>query len=155
MPLQLPSLDEIDEEEITITVAKPKKSSSVAPAPSTPSAAAPSTPSKPAAPEHDARFGVVSVPSGATEEPLHRRIDIRYFPYNCYWCGVLYFTGDSFTNQEMRRVAIEKGMKLSEYCLATEGGDGPALPVNSEADVYAHLGLAYQTPAERSNANTK
>ena len=85
-------------------------------------------------------------------QPIHRRIDIRFFPANCFWCAVLYFTGDSFVNTEMRRIAIEKGYKLSEYCLATAHGDGAVLPVLCEQDVYTHLGLEYVEPTQRSSA---
>jgi DNA polymerase/3'-5' exonuclease PolX len=83
-------------------------------------------------------------------QPIHRRIDIRYFPANCYWCGVLYFTGDSLLNQEMRRIAIEKDLKLSEYCLATREGTGPALLVACEKDVFDHLGMKFLEPSERN-----
>jgi DNA polymerase/3'-5' exonuclease PolX len=87
-------------------------------------------------------------------QALHRRLDIRFFPANCFWCAVLYFTGDSFVNTEMRRIAIEKGMKLSEYCLSCDNGDGAALPVHREEDVYEHLGLEYVVPTKRNSSMT-
>lgn len=49
-----------------------------------------------------------------------------------------------------RRVAIEKGMHLSEYCV--KSADGERLPVTCEEDVYRHLGMKYQQPHERTSA---
>lgn len=46
-----------------------------------------------------------------------RRIDFRMFGMNCLHSAVLYFTGPYELNQIMRRMADEKGMKLSEYGL--------------------------------------
>lgn len=51
---------------------------------------------------------------------LHRRIDIRFIPYDCYPCGVLYFTGSDIFNTQMRLRAIEMGYTLNEYRICTK-----------------------------------
>lgn len=39
-------------------------------------------------------------------KPFHRRIDLRMIPYENYYCGLLYFTGSDFFNQQMRTIAL-------------------------------------------------
>jgi len=48
---------------------------------------------------------------------LHRRIDLRMIPYENYYCGLLYFTGSDFFNQQMRKIALDRGFTLNEYAL--------------------------------------
>jgi len=59
-----------------------------------------------------------------------------------------YFTGSKAHNIAMRRRAIDRGMKLSEYGL--EGPDGP-VSCATEEDLFAALGLAYIPPELRED----
>lgn len=55
---------------------------------------------------------------------IHHRIDIRVFPYDEYYCALLYSTGNDSFNIEMRKIAIEKGFTLNEYCLKRLDNEG-------------------------------
>jgi DNA polymerase (family 10) len=59
-----------------------------------------------------------------------------------------YFTGSKAHNIALRRRAIARGFKLSEYAL--EGANG-AIPCATESDLYAALGLAYIPPELRED----
>jgi len=59
-----------------------------------------------------------------------------------------YFTGSKLHNIAMRKRAIARGLKLSEYAL--EGPDGP-IPCATEADLFAALGLAEIPPELRED----
>jgi DNA polymerase/3'-5' exonuclease PolX len=86
------------------------------------------------------------------EDPVavvHRRIDLRLFPHNCYWTGVLYFTGGAELNVRMRQAALDQSMTLSEYAVCDAAG--APLPVTCEEDVFRHLGMPFLQPCERSN----
>ena len=45
-------------------------------------------------------------------------------PKDQYFCGILYFTGSDIFNKNMRKIALEKGYKLNEYCLVKIGSKG-------------------------------
>ena len=59
-----------------------------------------------------------------------------------------YFTGSKAHNIAMRRRAIDRGLKLSEYTL--EGPEGP-IHCATEADLFAALRLAYIPPELRED----
>lgn len=87
-----------------------------------------------------------------SNDNLHRRIDIRLLPFDEFYCGVLYMTGSNVFNQNMRKVAKEKGFILNEYSLRklnSQGVPGKALKIESEEDIFKHLDMKYQKPEER------
>ena len=59
-----------------------------------------------------------------------------------------YFTGSKTHNIAMRRRAIDRGLKLSEYGL--DGPDGP-IPCRTEEDLFKALGLTYVPPELRED----
>ena len=61
-----------------------------------------------------------------------------------------YFTGSKPHNIAMRKRAIGRGLKLSEYTL--EGPDGP-IPCSTEADLFRALGLADIPPELREDGD--
>ena len=61
-----------------------------------------------------------------------------------------YFTGSKAHNIAMRKRAISRGLKLSEYAL--EGADGP-IACQTEADLFAALGLAEIPPELREDGD--
>ena len=83
---------------------------------------------------------------------FYRRIDIRLFPNDQYYCAVLYFTGSNEFNQNMRSVALEKGFTLNEYTLRKlePSGVGKALKITSEEDIFNILQMEYKSPEERN-----
>lgn len=72
-----------------------------------------------------------------------RGVDDTQFPFALH-----YFTGSKAHNIAMRRRAIARGLKLSEYALEGPGG---SLPCRTEADVFAALGLAEIPPELRED----
>ena len=90
---------------------------------------------------------------------LHRRIDVRFVPYNSYGSALLYFTGSKNFNTAMRRKALKMGYTLSEYGLfklirdengkIIKGQKGEQLPTPMEEDVFRILEMEYKTPQER------
>lgn len=90
---------------------------------------------------------------------LHRRIDVRFVPYNSYGSALLYFTGSKNFNTAMRRKALQMGYTLSEYGLfklirdengkIIKGQKGEQLPTPMEEDVFRILEMEYKTPQER------
>ncbi len=75
-------------------------------------------------------------------------VDLRVVPEKSYGAALNYFTGSKDHNVALRRMAIEKGMKLSEYGLF-KGKEFVAS--KSEEDVYKALGLRYIEPELREN----
>ncbi len=76
-----------------------------------------------------------------------RRIDVRIFAQESYYCAILYFTGSSEFNKKMRRVALSMGYSLNEYNLIND--KGKPFVVNSEEDVFNYLNMEYLIPKER------
>ncbi len=72
-----------------------------------------------------------------------RGVSDAQFPFALH-----YFTGSKAHNIAMRRRAIDRGLKLSEYAL--EGPGGP-VPCRGEAELFAALGLAEIPPELRED----
>ncbi|KAI8810154.1 hypothetical protein BJ742DRAFT_737754 [Cladochytrium replicatum] len=103
-------------------------------------------------------MGVCQLPGVDNEGKAypHRRIDIRYIPYEFYWYGVLHFTENDAFNIYMRLRANTKGFKLSEYGLQDEHGECEAkvTPVSSEEEIFKLLELPWREPTQREILNT-
>jgi DNA polymerase/3'-5' exonuclease PolX len=76
-----------------------------------------------------------------------RRIDIRFVSYDSFYSALLYFTGSAELNKQMRLIAKDKNLKLSEYGLFKT--DGTKLKIKSEEDFFKKLGLEYIEPKDR------
>lgn len=76
-----------------------------------------------------------------------RRIDIRFVSYDSYYSALLYFTGSADLNKQMRIIAKDKKLKLSEYGLFKE--DGTKLKIKSEEDFFKKLDMEYIHPKDR------
>jgi len=76
-----------------------------------------------------------------------RRIDIRFVPYESYFSALLYFTGSAELNKQMRNIAKNKNLKLSEYGLFKANGD--KIIINSERDAFDALDIEYLLPRLR------
>ncbi|MBI2075803.1 MAG: DNA polymerase/3'-5' exonuclease PolX [Candidatus Aenigmarchaeota archaeon] len=75
-------------------------------------------------------------------------VDVRVVEEKSYGAALNYFTGSKDHNISLRRIAVEKGLKLSEYGLFKKqkfvGG-------RTEEEVYKILGLRYIEPEIREN----
>jgi len=93
-------------------------------------------------------MGIAKAPSS----DIHRRIDIRYIPYESWAAGMLYFTGPKEFNVHMRIMAIQQGYKLNEHGLFFLGGPGEEeklIPAATEKDIFDALGIPYVKPEDR------
>lgn len=75
------------------------------------------------------------------------RVDIRIVSVQEWGSAILYFTGSKEHNISLRRRAIERGLKLSEYGLFKEG---KVLASKTETEIYAALGLPFIDPTKRT-----
>ena len=78
------------------------------------------------------------------------QVDLRVMPKNIYGAALLYFTGSQQHNIFLRKLAIKKKMKLSEYGVFDKKTNR-LLAGNTEEDCYKRLGLQYIEPEIREN----
>lgn len=76
------------------------------------------------------------------------QVDVRVFDEEIYGSALLYFTGSKEHNVKLRIVAIEKGLKLSEYGVFR---DDTRLAGRTEEESYKALGLSYIEPELRED----
>jgi DNA polymerase (family 10) len=75
-------------------------------------------------------------------------VDIRVLPRNSFGAALQYFTGSKEHNIALRKIAIEKGMKLSEYGLFK---GSKMIAGEFEEEIYQKLGLDWIPPELREN----
>jgi DNA polymerase (family X) len=98
--------------------------------------------------------GVVKIwGKGATKASVRVKegfdMDIRVVPKISYGAALQYFTGSKDHNIVLRKIAIQKGLKLSEYGLF----EGKKIIASSnEEEVYSALGLDWIAPELRENS---
>jgi len=78
------------------------------------------------------------------------QVDVRLLPRSTYGASLQYFTGSKMHNVSLRQRAIKQGFTLSEYGLCRID-DNTLVAGESEADVYAALGMDYIPPELREN----
>ncbi|GGV29082.1 DNA polymerase/3'-5' exonuclease PolX [Kitasatospora herbaricolor] len=79
------------------------------------------------------------------------QVDLRVVPPEDWGAALVYFTGSKAHNIRLRRMAVEAGLKLSEYGLFRAGPGGDKLVSASEEEVYAALGLPWIPPPLRED----
>ena len=89
---------------------------------------------------------------GGTKASVHMKngfdMDLRVVPEKSYGAALQYFTGSKDHNIVTRKIAIDKGLKLSEYGLFK----GSAMIAGkTEEDVYKVLGMRCPAPELREN----
>jgi DNA polymerase (family X) len=97
--------------------------------------------------------GVVKVwGKGPTKSSVHMQagfdMDIRVIPPESYGAALQYFTGSKDHNIALRKIAMDRGFKLSEYGLF-EGAR--IIAAGSEAEVYGKLQMPFIPPELREN----
>lgn len=75
-------------------------------------------------------------------------MDVRVVPKKSYGAALQYFTGSKEHNIVTRRIAMEKGLKLSEYGLFR---GNKMIVSEKEEDIYRALGLCWMPPEMREN----
>ncbi|MDA8219275.1 MAG: DNA polymerase/3'-5' exonuclease PolX [Dehalococcoidales bacterium] len=78
------------------------------------------------------------------------QIDLRVINPDVYGAALQYFTGSKAHNITLRELAIQKGLKLSEYGLF-EARSGRRIAGASEEEVYRALGMAWIPPELRED----
>ncbi len=78
------------------------------------------------------------------------QIDLRVIPPDVYGAALQYFTGSKAHNIALRELAIQDGLKLSEYGLF-EIKTGRRVAGVSEEEVYARLGMGWIPPELRED----
>ena len=78
------------------------------------------------------------------------QVDLRVLDDNIFGAALLYFTGNKEHNIILRKVAIEKGLKLSEYGLFDKKTNR-LVAGKTEEDVYKRLGLDFIEPEMRED----
>lgn len=74
--------------------------------------------------------------------------DLRVLSPRSWGAGLFYFTGSKNYNIEMRKVAIKKGYKLSEYGLFDKQ-TGKMIAGKTEKEICKKLGVRYLKPEQR------
>lgn len=93
-------------------------------------------------------MGLCMIKQNNKKSNIARRLDIRFMPYESYGSALLYFTGSSTFNTEIRKIALSKGYSLSEFGFKKKS-DNILIPCATEEDVFKFLDLKYKTPKER------
>jgi DNA polymerase beta len=80
-----------------------------------------------------------------------RRIDILLADPSYYYFALLYFTGSYNFNIYMRKIALAKGLSLSEYGFKDSKGNliDTTDSIHSEEDIFKYLELPYTSPQKR------
>lgn len=89
-----------------------------------------------------------------TPELPARRIDILLADPSHYYFALLYFTGSYNFNIYMRKIALKKGLSLSEYGYKdSKGSKGVMIDtsdtIHSEEDIFAYLDIPFVAPEKR------
>jgi len=90
---------------------------------------------------------------GATKVSVRMKegfdVDIRFIPEDDYGAALQYFTGSKDHNIATRKIAIDKGLKLSEYGVFN---GKKKVASRTEEEVYKMLGMRYIEPELRENS---
>lgn len=78
------------------------------------------------------------------------QVDLRVLNDEIFGAGLLYFTGNQQHNIVLRKIAIEKGLKLSEYGLF-DSRTNRLIAGRTEEDIYKKLGMDYIEPEMRED----
>jgi len=80
-----------------------------------------------------------------------RRIDILLADPSHYYFALLYFTGSYNFNIYMRKIALKKGLSLSEYGFKDSKGVmiDTSDTIHSEEDIFAYIDIPFVAPHKR------
>ena len=82
-----------------------------------------------------------------------RRIDILIAEPSYYYFALLYFTGSYNFNIYMRKIALQKGLSLSEYGFKDTKNANNIIDttdiIHCEEDIFKYLDMPYVEPSKR------
>ncbi|MDW5561913.1 MAG: DNA polymerase/3'-5' exonuclease PolX [Methanomassiliicoccus sp.] len=78
------------------------------------------------------------------------QVDLRVVPRSSYGAALQYFTGSKEHNVVMRRLAIQRGLRLNEYGLFSREGE-EMVAGRDEASIYGALDLEWVPPELRED----
>ena len=79
---------------------------------------------------------------------LGLQVDLRVIPQQSYGAAMHYFTGSKAHNVAVRKIAVKKGLKVSEYGVFK---DDELVTGSKEEDIFRQVGLSYIEPELREN----
>ena len=96
------------------------------------------------------------VASGKTKSTVRLRsglnVDLRVVARESYGAALYYFTGSKAHNVTVRRMAVEKGLKINEYgVFKTDGDQEERVAGETETEVFESVGLPYLEPELRED----
>ena len=77
-------------------------------------------------------------------------VDLRIVPEQVFGNLLQHFTGSGKHNEALRMAAVKRGLHVSEYGIADDGG-GDLLACATEEEVYERLGMSWIPPELREN----
>ena len=77
------------------------------------------------------------------------QVDLRIIERESFGAALQYFTGNKDHNIELRRIAIQKGLKLNEYGIFDK--NGKQIAGKDEEEIYRKLGMMWIPPELREN----
>lgn len=78
------------------------------------------------------------------------QVDMRVVPEKDYGAALIYFTGSKAHNIAIRKLAVQKGLKINEYGVFRKKGN-KWLAGKTEEDVYKQIGLPFIEPELRED----
>jgi DNA polymerase/3'-5' exonuclease PolX len=78
-----------------------------------------------------------------------RRIDLMFISEDKFPFAILYFTGSSKFNIEMRNKALQMGYTMNEYGIKAISGEEVEFPFEKEEDIFEFLEMDYVLPKDR------
>ena len=80
------------------------------------------------------------------------QVDLRVVPQVSYGAALYYFTGSKEHNVEVRKIAVDKGLRINEYgVFRGEDDDEERIAGGSEEEVFKAVDLPYIEPELREN----
>lgn len=79
------------------------------------------------------------------------QVDLRVVPDECYGAALHHFTGSKEHNVAVRKIAVQKGLKINEYGVFGGEDQQRRLAGASEEEVLAAIGLPFIEPELREN----
>jgi DNA polymerase (family 10) len=79
------------------------------------------------------------------------QVDLRVVEARSYGAALQYFTGSKEHNVALRKIGVDRGLKLNEYGLFGRDS-GEMVAGSTEEEVYAALGLSFIPPEMRENS---
>ena len=84
-------------------------------------------------------------------EHFNRQVDLRIVAEDEWGAALQYFTGSKAHNIHLRKIAIDKGLKINEYGLFMVGSD-KKIAGETEEGIYEKLGLTWMPPEMREDS---